>query len=138
MLDKTWLDYAVDVPYIEEKYNAKFIGKWSVRASNGSWTEPVHVFYEEKPPKGYTNYFAIYAQSGKPYIAEASSAFTQLTGVLANDGELLVSKHRHDYVESKDGSTFIDGGRDYIHTNANARLVEVEMVKGKLQIKRNA
>ena len=32
-------------------------------------------------------------------------------------GEIIVSRHRHDYATSKDGKYFLDGGTDYTRTN---------------------
>jgi hypothetical protein len=50
------------------------------------------------------------------YITEASSAFSDLiAGIPTSDGEVIVSRYRHDYVE-KDGR-MIDGGRDYVRAS---------------------
>lgn len=32
-------------------------------------------------------------------------------------GEIIISRHRHDYATSKDGKYFLDGGTDYTRTN---------------------
>jgi len=50
------------------------------------------------------------------YITEASSAFSDpIAGIPTDDGEVIVSRYRHDYVE-KDGR-MIDGGRDYVRSS---------------------
>ena len=36
-----------------------------------------------------------------------------ISAAVADDGEIIYSKYRHDYNVSKDKSVFIDGGRDY-------------------------
>jgi hypothetical protein len=49
------------------------------------------------------------------YITDAASAFSEpMTGSLCDDGEVIVSRYRHDYVEKK--GAMIDGGRDYVRT----------------------
>ena len=70
-------------------------------------------------------------------ITDAASAFCEpITGLLTDDGEVLVSRYRHDYVEK--GPYMIDGGRDYLRTSGNAtagKLVEVTVVDGEFQVK---
>jgi hypothetical protein len=53
------------------------------------------------------------------YITDASSAFSApITGILTKDGEVIVSRFRHDYIV-KDGY-MIDGGRDYLRCSADS------------------
>jgi hypothetical protein len=52
------------------------------------------------------------------YITEASTAFSDpIAGIPTDDGEVIVSRYRHDYVE-KDGR-MIDGGRDYTRSSGH-------------------
>jgi hypothetical protein len=56
------------------------------------------------------------------YITEASSAFSDpIAGIPTDDGEVIVSRYRHDYVE-KDGR-MIDGGRDYTRSSMHPTVV---------------
>jgi hypothetical protein len=84
------------------------------------------VFYQPNPDTsaGHTHYFGMFIKtdpysgegSGSVYITEASSAFSDpIAGILTDDGEVIVSRYRHDYVE-KDGR-MIDGGRDYVRAS---------------------
>ena len=112
---------------IEEKYNAKYMGYWCTKRPSGGWNEsPVDVFYVENPDtsKGHTNYFGMFIKTdpytgestGSVYITEASTAFSEpIAGIPTDDGEVIVSRYRHDYVE-KDGR-MIDGGRDYTRSS---------------------
>lgn len=112
---------------IEEKYGAKYMGYWCTKSPRGHWNEsPVDVFYQPNPDtsKGHTNYFGMFIRtdpftgegSGSVYITEASSAFSDpIAGIPTDDGEIIVSRYRHDYVE-KDGR-MIDGGRDYTRSS---------------------
>jgi hypothetical protein len=64
-------------------------------------------------------------------ITDAASAFSEpITGLLTEDGEVLVSRFRHDYVTK--GPYMIDGGRDYLRTsgNADSALVKITVVNG--------
>jgi hypothetical protein len=56
--------------------------------------------------------------SGEVYITEASTAFSDaIAGLPTDDGEVIVSRYRHDYVEK--GSYMIDGGRDYTRSSVH-------------------
>ncbi len=56
---------------------------------------------------------------------------TIITGIKAQNGEIIYSRYRHDYRESKDGSVFIDGGRDYTR-HSGGELVELKIINGEL------
>lgn len=119
---------------IEKEYNAKYMGFWCTRRPSGGWNEqPVDVFYVANPDrsKGHTNYFGLFVRDNASYIVDASSAFdAPITGILTNDGEVIVSRYRHDYVE-KNGY-IIDGGRDYLKCGGNSltTFVNVSVVDG--------
>ena len=114
---------------IEEKYGARYMGYWATKNSRGGWNDsPVDVFYQPNPDtsKGHTHYFGMFIKtdpysgegSGSVYITEASSAFSDvIAGIPTDDGEVIVSRYRHDYVE-KDGR-MIDGGRDYTRSSVH-------------------
>lgn len=110
-----------------EKYEAQYMGPWCTKRSDGSWNEkPVDVFYQEKPDReqGHSNYFGIFvekrdSQYGRHvYITDAATAFSEpMTGAVCDDGEVIVSRYRHDYIEKK--GAMIDGGRDYVRTTGS-------------------
>jgi len=108
----------VKVKPVEEKYNATFVGDFCVRNKrDGSYhTSTAAVFWQETPPvAGYSNYFAIIEQGGALYITDGSTAVDKPIGaVVAQNGDIVYSRHRHDYRTSPDGSVTIDGGRDYM------------------------
>lgn len=137
-----------NIKTIEEKYGAKYIGYFCTRKSNGAWNDlPVDVFYQPNPDvsKGHSHYFGMFRQIGNVYITDAISITENpMLGVIANDGEVVVSRYRHDYRRSNDGSVFIDGGRDYTKYgwddssgNVDAilpKLTEVKIVKDQLVV----
>ncbi|HET8686332.1 MAG TPA: hypothetical protein VFM18_06670 [Methanosarcina sp.] len=111
----------INVKMIEEKYNATYVGDFCVKTHSGVYdTQEAAIFWQETPPvEGYSNYFAIVIRNGQPFITDGYGAVeNSIVGAIANDGEIIYSRHRWDCRHSKDGSIFIDGGRDYVRTNA--------------------
>jgi hypothetical protein len=130
--DGYWFKKA-GIQKIEEKYGAKYMGYWATKNSRGYWNEsPVDVFYQPNPDtsKGHTHYFGMFIKNdpftgegtGSVYITEASSAFSDpISGIPTDDGEVIVSRYRHDYV-TKDGR-MIDGGRDYVRASMHPTVM---------------
>lgn len=131
--DGYWLSCS-DIEKIQQLKNATYMGYWAIRTKTGSWSdEPVDVFYTPNPDtsKGHTNYFGMLVQNSVLYITEASSAFSEpIAGMPTPDGEVLVSRYRHDYVTK--GDRMIDGGRDYIrasmHNTVAVTVINSEFV----------
>jgi len=126
-------DAQFDIAKVEARYNAKFVGQFCLKTKSGSWAEsPADVYWQEKPPvEGYSNYFALIIQMGAAYITSGASAVEQpITAIVADDGEVIYSRYRHDYRSSKDGSVFIDGGRDYTKSSVGGRFVTLKVVDG--------
>jgi hypothetical protein len=123
---------AENIRIIENKYQARYVGYWCTKNPRGGWNEsPVDVFYVENPDrsKGHTNYFGMFRRDKEVLITDASSAFSEkMTGILCEDGEVIVSRYRHDYVTK--GDNMIDGGRDYLKCSTGAKFVDVHMVGG--------
>jgi hypothetical protein len=111
---------------IEERYGAKHMGYWCTRNPRGGWNErPVDVFYQPNPDKalGHSHYFGMFIQNDEVYITNAESAFAEgMTGALCADGEVIISRYVHDYIEKK--GVMIDGGRDYVRSTTG-KLVRV-------------
>jgi len=123
-----------NIEKVEEKYKAKFVGQLCLRVRDGGWhgDDCGDVYYQEVPPvEGYSKYFALIIQHGTTYITSGASAVEGIiNGVIANDGEIIYSRYRHDYRTSTDGSTFIDGGRDYVRGGATGRYINMKIVDG--------
>jgi hypothetical protein len=134
----------INVDVISDKFGAIFIGDFSIKTKTGAWSAlPVAVFYQPNPALhlGHTHYFGIFNTGGlyQPefVITDASSAFSEpILGIVADDGEVIFSRSRHDFRTSKDGSVSIDGGREYIKYNSlsSAQLVNLIIDKDKLVI----
>lgn len=122
----------VHIPAVEKKYNAKFVGDFCLKAKGGGWiNQPFAIFWQETPPvEGYSNYFALFVENDKVMITSGESAFSEpIVGIVADDGEVVFSRYRHDCRESKDGSVMMDGGRDYTRCSpATAKNLLVHIV----------
>lgn len=139
--------WGLNIEKIEKDKEAKYIGDFCLKDMKGNWTEiPVSIFYVESPDveQGHSHYFGLYFRFIGPdfeplqtaYITKGDSAFEEpLTGIIADDGEVVISCYRHDYRESTDKSVMIDGGRDYNRYRGHSdRLVKVGVEKDKLHI----
>jgi hypothetical protein len=95
---------------------------------------PVAVFYGKTAhPVSGSRYFALY-RADTIMITDGSFIEDQeITGAVAEDGEVVFSRSRHDFVTSSDGSVFIDGGRAYTKTNTG-NLVTLLVRDGVLRI----
>lgn len=125
------------IAHFEKEYNATYVADLCLKDKYGVWAdEPSAVFYQETPPvPGYSHYFAIIVRGRQTFITSGESAVAEpIVGIQADDGEVIFSRYRHDYRTSKDGSVFIDGGRDYTKCNNPGRLVEIRIVDGELSL----
>lgn len=137
--ESSWLG-PQQIKIIEEKYNAQYVCETPIKTVDGGWVNfPCAIFYtEEKHPEG-SNYMALYKHpdTGQLYVCDGKSATQEpIVGVVADDGEVIFSRFRHDYRVSKDETATIDGGRDYVRSNAGSNLVSMSIVQGHLEIKR--
>jgi hypothetical protein len=133
---------SLNIKKIEKHYNASYVGDFCLDRHFGQtgkspyWTDyPYAVFYTETPAKPeYSNYFGMclrwlpHETSSVVIITNAISAATGYwDGMVADNGEIVYSRYRHEFHSSKDGSVAVDGGRDYIKvmghiTNPRVRL----------------
>lgn len=132
--------WGFNVKIVEKSHKAKFVGDFCVKTQGGWSEEPAAVFYQPNPPelspegRPCSNYFGLYFQQGSLMICDAQSAFSEgIIGSVADNGEVVISRFRHDYQVSKDGSAVIDGARDYIKTNG-CQTVKLKIDKHKLVV----
>ena len=138
--DGYWLN-AKGIKIVSEKYKAKYLGYFAMPGPGGNWTdEPFELFYVENPDRsqGHSNYFAIFYKrnydmsKGPLLITNGEKCFEQpMTGVLDPNGEVHISRYRHDSRDIPGGS--IDGGRDYLRLGGDAckyPRVKILMIDG--------
>lgn len=128
----------INVNLAEQFYKSKYLGDFCTKNTEGGWNElPVALFYNKNPDisKGHTHYFGLFAQDRSVLITDGSSVADEpIIGIVADNGEVVFSRYRHDHVTSTDESVWIDGGRDYIRTNKIDRLVSIQLIDGELVI----
>lgn len=121
---------------IKQRYPGRYIADLCIKDKHGNWlNQPAAIFYQENPPSGYSNYYAImHNPMGSLVITSGASAVeSEITAAIAENGQPIVSAYRHDYKLSDDGSVFIDGGRDYVRTNTT-HLVQLKINEDKLEV----
>ncbi len=128
----------IKIDVAEKHYNAKYIGDFCISDKNNQWTEqPIQIYYNENPKTelGHTHYFGLFTDDfHHVYITNAISITNEpIIGAIADNGEIIYSRYRHDYQTSQDGTVFIDGGRDYCRTNTD-KLINLIFDKDKLVI----
>lgn len=125
-------NFKIDV--VEKKYNAKWVGQLATKSPVSGWSgdDCPDIFYQATPPvEGYSNYFGLITRQGTAYITSGSTAVEGvIAGVVADDGEIIYSRYRHDYRTSTDGSVFIDGGRDYTKGSMHGKYISMKIVDG--------
>ena len=115
------------VKKIEEMRDAKYMGYWCGKTKDGGWAErPLDVFYQANPDveAGHGHYFGLIVKGDQVLITGADSCFSEpMVGIVEND-VVYVSRYRHDYVKTPAGR-MIDGGRDYVRSDAITGTVKV-------------
>lgn len=121
-----------NIEKVEKQYDAHYVGQFCLKDKFGGWANSLaDVFWQKTPPiEGYSNYFALFQRGSEIYITSGASAVEGVIfGIRADDGEIIYSRYRHDYRSSKDGSVFIDGGRDYVRASSN-KYLQLKVVDG--------
>lgn len=134
-----------EIAKIEKKYSAKYVCETCVKNKTGWVNRFVSIFYQPDPskvPAGKSQWFGIFWQSPNPLdldypshlmICNAITAVEQdITGIVADNGDIIYSRFRHDYRWSPDMSVMIDGGRDYDRHNNGGPLITLRIIKDKL------
>lgn len=131
IITKSELFTPVGIAKAEENYNALFVCDTCLKAQGGGWiNQAVAVFWNKDPaniPDGGSAYFGLYHRYEPPDFKKSSLMITNaisaaengITGVMAENGDVIYSRYRHDYRGSPDGSVWIDGGRDYTRYGYN-------------------
>lgn len=127
------------IEIIENSYKAKFVCETCIRNKDGWMNMPVAIFYTEKPHPDGSNWMAInWSYDGMICVRNGFSAVAEpFVGVVAENGDVIYSRFRHDFNTSPDRSVSIDGGRDYsrfLSEKNNVHLVSLQIKKDKLEI----
>ena len=122
------------VDKICKRYNAEYV----VDTEQNSI--PSAVFYSATPhPDSGSRYFAMYWTPNTQELMITNGAFVEeqeFHGIIADNGDIVFSRSRHDYRVSDDESVWIDGGREYIRRPlvTTDRMVRLTVYKGRLEV----
>lgn len=124
-----------DIVKICKHYNANFVVDTEKDGISCA------IFYGDKPhPESNSRYFALYHEPiyGKLMITSGHWVEDQeFVGVVAENGDVIFSRHRHDYRKSEDGSVFVDGGRSYLRTNVDVKTIPLHVIDGTLEMEKS-
>lgn len=119
-----------NVRKIEELKKAKFVCETEQNDIH------VSIFYGDEPhPDSGSRYFGLYYTSIENQLMITNGAFVEdqeISGVVAENGDVIYSRYRHDYRRSPDDSVFVDGGRAYLRSNG-AQVVTLKVENGELK-----
>lgn len=120
LLNEPVLFSAENVEKIENLKNAKYV--------IDTEKNDVHVaiFYgSTAPPVSGSRYFGLYygGYDNRLMITDGSFVEEQeIIGVVAENGDVIFSRYRHDYRTSPDGTATVDGGRAYVKSSLSPRV----------------
>jgi hypothetical protein len=114
----------IDVAQIEQLKNATFIGEFCLGDKHGGWVNaPAQLYWQENPPEGYSNYFALYLQRGAVMITSGASIVNNPIAAVISNGDAVYSKYRWHMNRTPDGLAVIDGGRDHTKVSGNSKVI---------------
>jgi hypothetical protein len=130
---------AQGIAKIEKLREAKYVCETCISVDSVWVDHPVAIFYGQvEHPVSNSRYFGLYVnEQDQVMIINGQTAVNEpITGVIADDGEIIYSRYTHDFRKSKDGSVFIDGGRDYVRASvlSKDRYVKLIMVDGEFEV----
>lgn len=131
LLNEPVLFSSENVKKIEELKKAKYVCDTEQNDIH------VAIFYGNEPhPDSGSHYFGLYYTPIENQLMITNGAFVEdqhITGVVAENDDVIYSRYRHDFRYSPDNSVFVDGGRAYLRTNST-KTVSLKVKNGLLKI----
>lgn len=120
----------IDIERLEELKECKFVCETQLKTTTGGWsTFPVQVYWQEKPPEGYSNFFGLYVQDHIPHrlvICSVDKDFDfNVNALITPQNELIYSSYNHDMAWDSTKQFAIDGGRDYVKLTGKIELCKM-------------
>jgi len=130
---------ADELARVEARYEAKYVCETCRKTGKGWQNSSITIFYQPdslKVPEGASQWFGLFFLGARLMICNALSAVeNDIQGIVANNGDVIYSRYRHDYRWSPDGSVMIDGGRDYTRTSTYPNgMVTLRIIEDRLTI----
>ncbi len=121
---------------IEERFHARYVFESQLKLRS-RWSDfSAAVFYTEIPNHAGSNWFGIWLNEGKKFmVADAISAAEEaFFGAVAENGDVIYSRHPYDYRESDDKTVFIDGGRDHCRHDLMHEIVKLRVFQDRVAV----
>lgn len=121
---------------IEERFDAKYVLETQLKLNSDRWSDfSAAVFYAADPhPKG-SNWFGVWNNDGRLMISDAISAVEEpFFGVLAENGDIIYSRHPNDLRESDDKTVFVDGGRERPRHDLTHEVVKLKVLMDRVVV----
>ncbi|CAJ0882427.1 hypothetical protein AMST5_03336 [freshwater sediment metagenome] len=121
---------------IEARYAAKYVFESQLKLRSEKWSSfSSAVFYTAEPHPEGSNWFGIWDNDGRLMISNAISAVEEpFFGALAENGDVIYSRHPSDYRESEDGTVFVDGGRARTRHDLIHDIVVLKVLKDRVVV----
>ncbi len=119
---------------VEDRYKAKYVFESQLKLRSDQWSDfSAAVFYSDEPhPKG-SNWFGLWDNAGRLMISNAISAVNEpFFGAVAENGDVIYSRHPRDFRESDDKTVFVDGGRGHFRHDLEHEIVKLKVVKDRV------
>ena len=134
-ITKPELFFSIKVEEIEKKYNATWMGPWEVEG----YDLPLEIFYIRKPVvvngRLAERYVGLYFEGNQICSECCDDVFNRvLVGVAAEDGELCISRFPGDHYISRDATTWVDGGPNFLLTNRPEHTLRLYPAGDKFEI----
>lgn len=119
--------HRIKIPFIEKKYGVKYIGTWEYQDLD----VPLEVFRLTKPEivGGFLaeRYVGLFVFKREVIAIPCDDLFDNkiIVGVIADDGEVCLSRYPGEHYISQDKTTWVEGGIGHIRTNKLERQVRV-------------
>jgi hypothetical protein len=121
---------------IEARYGAKYVFESQLKLRSEKWSAfSSAVFYAAQPHPEGSNWFGIWDNDGRFMISNAISAVeAPFFGALAENGDVIYSRHPRDYRESEDRTVFVDGGRERTRHDLIHDIVKLKVLKDRVVV----
>lgn len=121
---------------IERRYGAKYVFESQLKLRSNQWSDfSAAVFYADEPHPDGSNWFGIWTCNGRFMISNAISAVEEpFFGAVAENKDVIYSRHPRDFRESEDKTVFVDGGRGHFRHDLEHEIVKLKVVKDKVVV----
>jgi hypothetical protein len=119
---------------VEDRYKANYVFESQLKLRSEQWSDfSAAVFFTDEPHPNGSNWFGLWDNAGSLMISNAFSAANEpFFGAVAENGDVIYSRHTRDFRESEDKTVFVDGGRAHFRHDLEHEIVRLKVVKDRV------